>query len=115
MVLISKCCGALTVASLGQVGEELCIYYGPDDKLWFDYPPDEGDEHHGAEEDPESWLRNVGQGDDDNDDGDDDEDEERRKLDLNDLKDALSPEALAALQSPLDEKTDYSVQIEATF
>jgi hypothetical protein len=81
------------------VGEELCIYYGPDDKLWFDYPKDpeddeEEEEDEGGEGDPEAWLRNVG--------GSEDEGEGHKNLAV--LESALSPEAFAALQSHLNYK-----------
>lgn len=43
--------------------EELCIFYGPDEKLWFDMPPD-NDAASEEEDDTEgdSWLRAVGGG-----------------------------------------------------
>mmetsp|Transcript_81184 Transcript_81184/g.158602 ORF Transcript_81184/g.158602 Transcript_81184/m.158602 type:complete len:189 (+) Transcript_81184:29-595(+) len=46
-------------------GDELCIFYGPDEKLWFDMPPEPGvpgsadDEKIDEDEDPESWLKAI--------------------------------------------------------
>jgi hypothetical protein len=50
-------------------GEELCIYYGSDDHLWFKLPPEEGEESVSSEDlTDESWLQNIGAADDDEDD-----------------------------------------------
>lgn len=68
-----------------QAGEELCIYYGPDGKLWFDYPRDPED----ADEDDEG-AEGEGGG----------------QKNLATLEGALSPEAFAALRSHLDDKKD---------
>lgn len=82
--------------SLKQVGEELCIYYGPDDQLWFDYPPDPND------------SKEAGEDEEDN-DGSDPEDigdggELGIESNLAALESSLSPEAFAALQSHMGSK-----------
>ena len=49
-------------------GEELCIFYGPDEKLWFEYPKDPGMEEDDGSDSPEAWLGAIAcQSDDDGD------------------------------------------------
>ena len=79
-----------------QVGEELCIYYGPDDQLWFDYPPDP--EVPTEQEDEEEDASSNQEGNDSS--------GEHRIENLASLESTLSPEAYAALQSHLGSKTD---------
>ena len=66
-------------------GEELCIFYGPDEHLWFDLPPDPEEAAEKEEEDPEG-----------------DEEDGEGLLGLG----GLSPEALAALQDHLSGDRD---------
>lgn len=54
-----------------KIGDELCIYYGSDEHLWFKVTAEEGEDR-GSNEEPgdESWLRKIGAADSDEDQAD---------------------------------------------